>query len=459
MYKMDFSKPCHVHFIGIGGISMSGLAEILMDEGFTVSGSDNQESDVVKKLVSDGAQVAIGQKAENITDDIDVVCYTAAIHSDNPELKAAKDAGIPLLTRAQLLGQLMTNYRDAICISGTHGKTTTTSLVTHMLFAAGQDPTVSIGGMLPAIGGNYHIGRTDEMVLEACEYTNSFLSFHPTIAAILNIEEDHLDFFRDLDDIRNSFREFAELLPENGLLVINGNIQEYKKITRNVKCPVVTFGNGTDCDYTAENVDYDDLGCPRFDVVYKGKVQFREELKIEGDHNILNALAATAIALHMGVSPEAIQKGLLSYTGTHRRFEKKGVVNGFTIVDDYAHHPTEIKATLNAAARYPHRDTWVVFQPHTFSRTRAFLPEFAEALSMADHVVLADIYSAREIDTGEISSRDIKKLLDEKHVDCYYFPSFDEIEKFLLEKVQKDDLLITMGAGNVVKIGEDLLSK
>lgn len=457
MYQMDFTKPCHIHFIGIGGISMSGLAEVLLKEGFTVSGSDNQDSDIVKTLKAAGATVMIGQKAANITDDIDVVCYTAAIHKDNEEFKACENKKLPMLTRAELLGQMMKNYKEAICISGTHGKTTTTSMLSEILLAADTDPTISVGGILESIGGNIRVGGPDIFLTEACEYTNSFLSFFPTIAAILNIEEDHLDFFKDIHDIRNSFHTFAKLINKNGLLVINGDIDHVSEITKGVSCRVLTFGTSDTCDYAAYNVEYDDLGSPSFDVYYKNECLFPVHLSVGGDHNILNALAAIAIARELKLSDTAITSGLLSFTGTKRRFEYKGKMGDVTVIDDYAHHPTEIKATLNRATRYPHNDTWVVFQPHTFSRTKAFLPQFAEALSLADHVVLADIYAAREVDTGEISSRDILKLLLEKHIDAHYFPSFDEIENFLKKSCKQNDLLITMGAGNVVFIGEDLI--
>ena len=459
MYEMDFTKPCHIHFIGIGGISMSGLAEILLKEGFTVSGSDSQSSAITEHLSAEGATIAIGQCADNITKDIDVVCYTAAVHSDNPEYAACVSLQIPMLSRAELLGQIMRNYNRAICISGTHGKTTTTSMLSHILLQADTNPTISVGGILDAIGGNIKVGGSDIFLTEACEYTNSFHSFFPTISAILNVEEDHMDFFTDLHAIQDSFHTFAKLLPKDGLLVINGDIANVKKITSQLSCRIVTFGESADCDYTAANVDYDELGRPFFEL-YKGNEKILAvTLSVTGDHNILNAMAAIIIALELGISKEAIHDGLLSFTGTKRRFEYKGKVGNVTIIDDYAHHPTEIKATLQAATRYPHHDTWVVFQPHTYSRTKAFLHDFADALSLADHVVLADIYAAREIDTGEISSRDIEKLLINKGVDTHYFATFDEIENFLLTNCTDNDLLITMGAGNVVLVGEELLGK
>ncbi len=436
---------------------MSGLAEILLKEGYTVSGSDNQESDIVASLKNQGVTVNIGQRASNITDDIDVVCYTAAIHEDNEEFAFAKGKGLPMLSRAELLGQIMKHYNQAICIAGTHGKTTTTSMLSHILLAADTDPTISVGGILKAINGNIRVGGSDIFLTEACEYTNSFLSFYPTINAILNVEEDHMDFFKDIDDIRSSFNKFAKLLPENGLLVINSDIEKLKNITKGVNANIVTYGTDVSADYTAANIEYDDQGLASYDLYNKDDFVMHIELSVNGEHNVYNSIAAIIIAKSLDISDEAILAGLKAFDGTKRRFEIKGKLGDVTIVDDYAHHPTEIKATIEASTRFPHNDTWVCFQPHTYSRTKAFLNDFADALSLSDHVVLADIYAAREIDTGEVSSQDIKNLLEVKGVDTHYFPTFPEIEEFLKKNLQKNDLLITMGAGDIVKVGEDLL--
>ena len=459
MYQIDFKEPQRIHFIGIGGISMSGLAEILLDEGFTVSGSDAHRSELTAHLESRGATVYYGQKAENIHDGIDAVVYTAAIHPDNPELLEVQRRNIPLLTRAELLGQMMKNYKNAIAIAGTHGKTTTTSMVTEIFLQAETDPTISVGGILHSIGGNIRVGGPEFFVTEACEYTNSFLSFYPTMAVILNIEEDHLDFFKDIHDIRNSFRLFAEKVPENGAVIINGDIENHAEITAGVKGRVITFGHGAENDYTAENITYDEYARPSFDLVVRGEKKGRLTLGVQGEHNVYNALAAVAVSVENGLSYEVISKGLASFTGTERRFERKGVINGVTIIDDYAHHPQEIEATLTAARNYPHNRIWCVFQPHTYSRTKAFLSGFAEALSLADCVVLADIYAARETDTLGVSSEDIVKLLQKEGVKAWYLPTFPEIEKFILEHCIPGDLLITMGAGDIVKVGENLLSR
>ena len=414
MYKINFEKPIHIHFIGIGGISMSGLAEILLEEGFTVSGSDSKESPLTKKLESEGAIIHYGQRAENISDGIDCVVYTAAINKANPELMEAVARKIPMLTRAELLGQLMKNYKTPIAESET-------------------------------------------FITEACEYTNSFLHFYPKISVILNIEEDHLDFFKDLEDIRHSFHQFAALLPSDGTLIINGDIDNYQEIYDGLDCNVITYGSSDMLDYSASNITYDEKGLVAFDLIKNGKVVDHIQLSVTGDHNVSNALASIATAELLQIPMETIKKGILSFSGTDRRFEYKGTFNGVTVVDDYAHHPTEIAATLKAAQHYPHNQVWCVFQPHTYTRTKAFFHEFAEALSHTDHLVLADIYAARETDTLGVSSAGLAEEARKLGTDAHYLPSFEEIEAFLKENCKSGDLLITMGAGDVVKIGEDIL--
>lgn len=458
MYEIDFEKPEAIHFIGIGGISMSGLAEILIDEGFTVTGSDSRESELTRHLEGKGARVVYGQKAENITEGIDVVVYTAAVHPDNPEFAQAAAKQLPILTRAQLLGQMMKNYHNAIAVSGTHGKTTTTSMITEALLSADKDPTISVGGILNSIGGNIRVGGPELFVTEACEYTNSFLSFFPTMEVILNIEADHLDFFKDLRDIRQSFRQFAKILPKDGLLVINNDIESREEITDGLLCKVITFGKKQGSRYQAENIRFDELARASYDLKIDGNIQDRITLGVPGEHNVYNSLAAAAICMELGISMDLIKRGLKKFTGTNRRFEKKGERSGVTIIDDYAHHPQEIKATLEAAKHYPHKKLWVVFQPHTYTRTKAFLDEFADSLSLADEVILTDIYAARENDNLGISSRDIAERIEKKGVKVHYIPSFDEIGKFILENCIHGDLLITMGAGDIVKVGENLLN-
>lgn len=438
---------------------MSGLAEILLDEGFAVSGSDSHETGLTRHLTDKGARVYYGQRAANIEREpgINMVVYTAAIHQDNPEWLAAKDQGLPMLSRAELLGGMMGNYKQAVAVSGTHGKTTTTSMITDILLAGGMDPTISVGGILKDIGGNIRVGGPELFVTEACEYTNSFLSFAPTMEVILNIEEDHLDFFKDIQEIRHSFRLFAEKIPANGLLVVNSSIESVEEITSGLKCKTVTFGMDAASTYSAVNITYDEYARPSYDLIVQGENVNRITLGVTGEHNVYNSLGAIAIAMELGVGFDAIMSGLKIFTGTDRRFEKKGEVGGITVIDDYAHHPQEIRATLSAAKNYPHKKLWCVFQPHTYTRTRAFLDEFADALLAADEVILADIYAARETDTLGVSAKDIAIRLERLGASVHYIPSFDEIETFILEHCINGDLLITMGAGDIVKVGEKLL--
>lgn len=457
MYKIDFNNPLHIHFIGIGGISMSGLAEILLKEHFTVSGSDMKPSDLTKHLVSLGATIFYPQKATNIMDGIDVVVYTAAIHEDNEELMEVRRRNIPALTRAQLLGQLMRNYTTPVCISGTHGKTTTTSMLSHILLSGKTDPTISVGGILPIIGGNIRVGDSEIFVTEACEYTNSFLEFFPKIGIILNVEEDHMDFFKDIDDIRSSFHRFAAKLPQDGTLIVNKNIEQLEAIVDGLSCRVITYSETRDADYTAKNITFDKLGNASFDLVKYGELLGRIQMSVVGMHNVSNALSTIVAADIMGIPLESIRDGILSFTGTDRRFQLKGTRNGVTIIDDYAHHPTEIRASLTSARNYPHREIWCIFQPHTYTRTKAFFHEFAEALTLADHVILADIYAARETDTLGMTSEALAEEIKRLGTDAYYLSSFEAIENFVLEKCIHGDMLITMGAGDVVNIGNSLL--
>ena len=400
---------------------MSGLAEILIKEGFTISGSDIHTSDIIKHLEDKGAKVYLSQTADNITDDIDLVVYTAAINFDtNEEYKEAIRRNIPVMKRATLLGQMMHNYQNAIAVSGTHGKTTTTSMLSYILLAGNTDPTISVGGILDAINGNIRVGHSETFVTEACEYTNSFLEFFPKISIILNID-----------------------------YIVNGLKAEY-----------ATFGLENDSyDYCAKNIGYDAFGHAHFDYYYKGEFIDHIQLNVNGEHNVKNALAAIAAAKRIGIDVDTMKKGLLGFTGAKRRFELKGTCNDFTVVDDYAHHPTEIRATLESAKNYPHNELWCVFQPHTYSRTIAFLDDFAKALSLCDHVIVTDIYAAREKDTGIVSSKDIVDRMADYDVDVHYIKEFDDIEEFILKNCKKNDLLITMGAGNVDSIGNSLVNR
>lgn len=457
MKRIDFSNPSSIYFVGIGGVSMCGLAELLANAGFHVSGSDRTPSPLTRALEAKGIAVFYGQKSENITEDLDYVVFTSAIRPDNPEYIAAHEKGIPCLTRGELMGQVMKQYATPIAISGTHGKTTTTSMVSEVLLHANTDPTLFIGGTLKTIGGNLRIGKSGYFVTEACEYTNSFLSFFPKIGIILNIEEDHMDFFKDLADIRNSFRKFAELIPADGYLIVNHAIENLSEITDGLACKVLTFGVDESADFHSREIIYNENGHAGFTLVCPDGTSRKISLQVPGEHNVCNALAAAALADILGLAPDVTDLALHDFTGTNRRFEYKGTIGGVTVIDDYAHHPTEIAATLSAAANRPHKTLWCVFQPHTYTRTKAFLKDFAKALSIADKVVLADIYAARETDTLGISSETLQQEIQNLGKECAYFPSFDEIENFLLENCINGDMLITMGAGDVHKIGENLL--
>lgn len=453
---IDFSTAKHIYFIGIGGISMSALARILVQKGINVSGSDIKESELTKKLEGEGIEVKYTQVAENITPDIDHVVYTAAISKDNPEFKKAQELNIPLVNRASLLSDIMKGYKYSIGVSGTHGKTSTTSMLSHILIEAKKDPTISVGGMLPLIGGNLKIGKEEFFLTEACEYTNSFLELSPNVEVILNIEADHLDFFKDLDDIRKSFKKFIAKLDDNGILVINEKISNKEELLDGFSGKVYSFGLGKGY-VNAKNINYDFEGKAEFDLYVEDKFTGKIKLSVYGEHNILNALAAIATGMALDISLEDIKRGLEGYGGVHRRFEIKGTVKGLTVIDDYAHHPGEIEATIEAAKKLKYKRLCVVFQPHTYSRTKALLEDFARVLSKADLVVLADIYAAREKDTLGVSSKDIETLINKKSQKAYYFPTFDEIESFVLSKLDKGDICITMGAGDIYKLGEDIL--
>lgn len=453
-FLKDINKK--IHFIGIGGISMSGLAEILLNNGYKVSGSDRSESELTNHLKEKGAEIYIGHNSDNINN-VDLIVYTAAIGENNPELVRAKELNIPTMDRAEFLGNLMNGHKYNVAIAGTHGKTTTTSMLSHITLNANLDPTILIGGNLDAIQGNVRVGKSDYFITEACEYKASFLKFYPYIGVILNIEADHLDFYKDIEDIQNTFIKFAQLIPNNGVLVVNADDKRAFSISKNVNCKVTSFGinNG---DIRAKNILYGENGCPEFDVYNNTEKLFTAALNVPGEHNILNALAGIGSALALNIDKESIKNGLSSFYGTHRRFEIKGSVNGITVVDDYAHHPTEIKATLNAAKNFPHNRIFCVFQPHTYSRTISLLDDFATSFFNADTLLLADIYAAREKDTGIISSDMLGDRIREQSVHCKNLHSFQDINDFLKKELKKGDLLITIGAGDIYKVGEMFLN-
>lgn len=447
----------HIYFIGIGGISMSGLAEILASRGHQVSGTDVKETAVTKHLQSLGIHINFGHRAENITDDITLVVYTAAIHDDNPELRAAHEKGIRIMDRAHLLGQIMDEYHDSVAVSGTHGKTTTTSMVSEILLAAEKDPTITVGGILPTIGSNLRIGNSPYFVAEACEYFDSFLQFNPFIAIILNVESDHLDYFKTLENIRRSFHAFAQRVPDKGLLAISEKIDHVEELTDGLTCHVETFGLSEKANWRAENIVHEADGRNSFDVYHNSAFFTTIHLHIPGEHNITNALAAIGASAFLGAAPEDCVKGLHHYTGTERRFQLKGKKDGITVIDDYAHHPTEIKAALAAAQNVQHNTTWCVFQPHTFSRTRFLFDEFGEAFGDADEIIIADIFAARETDDGTVSAAQLADRIAQTGKSARYVGDFAAIEAYLREHCKSGDLLMTVGAGDVYKIGENFL--
>lgn len=447
----------NIHFIGIGGISMSALAEICLNKGYNVSGSDIGKSAMTEKLQAQGAKIYIGQKKENIVDGLDIVVYTAAIHPDNEELIAAKNKNILTINRATFLGQIMREYKNSIAVSGTHGKTTTTSMLSTIFCSTNLDPTILVGGNLKSIGGNVKIGNSQNFITEACEYTDSFLNFNPKIAIVLNIEEDHLDYFSGIEEIKASFNKFGKLLPKDGHFIINGDSPNTDGILHDVKASVIKYGKDSSNDVIISNIHFSDNGSGSFDLSYFGKNLGNFQLSVPGVHNIYNATSAIIVSLVSGISVEDIKASITKYTGVGRRFEIKGTYNDALIVDDYAHHPTELKATLAASKKLKKSTLWCVFQPHTYSRTKSLLNEFGEAFYSADKVIITDIYAAREDDPGDIHSKDLVEKLYHNNVDVTYISKFEDIVKYLKENIQPNDLLITAGAGPVYQIGEMLL--
>ena len=443
---------CRTHLVGIGGVSMAPLAEVLRGLGVHVTGSDMREGAAVAHLRTLGIPVTIGHLAGSVKG-ADCVIRTAAVHDDNPEITAARSAGIPVFERAQAWGALMRRYRNALCVAGTHGKTTTTSMCTHIIMAAGMDPTVMIGGTLPLLGAGHRVGQGDTIIAESCEYCNSFLSFCPTVAVILNIEEDHLDFFKDLADIQLSFRAFAELVPaQGGTVIANGDDANTMEALADLDRDLVTFGLKGG-DVSAANLSWE-RGLPSFDVMRDGVRFAHVKLNVPGIHNVKNALAAAAAAITLGVPAAAVEEGLSSFRGTGRRFEYKGRFHGADVYDDYAHHPSEVAALLSAAESLGYQRILCAFQPHTYTRTAALFDRFVEELKEADVVLLAEIYAARERNTIGVSARDLAA----KVPGSIFCPALEEVTARLRELARPGDLILTVGAGDIFRAGEALLS-
>ena len=447
-----FSAGKKGYLIGIGGVSMAPLAEVLSDQGLLICGSDMQRNDKVEELISRGIRVNIGHLKENITSDIDFVVRTAAVRDDNPEIIAAHELNIPVFERAQAWGSIMRKYKNALCIAGTHGKTTTTSMCTHILMAAEKDPTVMIGGTLPLLHAGHRVGQGDTIVLESCEYFDSFLSFYPTIAVILDVDADHLDYFADLDAVKASFRKFASLVPQDGTVIVSRDDENAMDTVKGLERNILTFGLSEKADVRAVNIITHGART-EFDVLHHGRRFVHLSISVPGIHNVKNALAATAAAIVLGISPMAVTYGLAGFRGANRRFEFKGKFNGADVYDDYAHHPSELKALLDAVEPLGYKRTILVFQPHTYSRTQALFDDFVEQLKRPDLTYLAEIYAAREKNTIGISSEDLAK----KVPNALFFPSFQELETALRFTVAPGDLVLTVGAGDVYKIGEEIV--
>ncbi len=455
---MDISSylvpGARAHLAGIGGVSMSPLAEVLHGMGLHVQGSDMNDGPAVAHLRSLGIDVAIGHAAENLGG-CDFVVRTAAIHDDNPEISGAITRGIPVFERAQAWGAIMKGYQNALCISGTHGKTTTTSMATHIFMAAKCDPTVMIGGTLELLGSGYRVGKGDTIIAESCEYCNSFLSFFPTVAVILNVEADHLDFFKDLKDVESSFRRFAELVPERGFVVANRDDGGARETLAGMERSVFWFSladEGADCH--AANVAWTG-GLPAFDIVIRGKTYAHVALNVGGAHNVMNALAAASGAYLLGLPGEAVERGLATFHGAGRRFEKKGEYHGAVVYDDYAHHPGELHALLTMAKSLPYKRIVCAFQPHTYSRTHTLFDEFVRELKLPDVVILAEIYAAREQNDIGISSADLAAKIP----GAVYCPTLAKVTETLRSLAQPGDLILTVGAGDIYKAGEKLLKE
>lgn len=444
-----------VHFIGIGGISMSGLAALLLDKGFSVSGSDSRESDITNKLKNEGAEIYIGHKRSNLKN-VDLVVYTAAIPSDNEEILEAKENNIELMDRAEFLGYIMKGHKFNVAVAGTHGKTTTTSMLSHITLNANLDPTILVGGDVDAINGNFKIGDSEYFITEACEYKESFLRFYPNIGIILNIDADHLDYYRDLEHIKETFVKFVNLIPNDGYIIGCYDDNNVKEVLETAKCNVLTYGL-TGGDIRATNISFNNKGCATFTVTKDNKDLFEVTLNTTGKHNILNALSAIAVSLIFNIEASSIIEGLKECKGAHKRFEYKGLFNGATVIDDYAHHPVEIEATLDTAKLIPHNNIYGVFQPHTYTRTKTLFNEFATCFNKLDKLLLMDIYAAREKDTGLVSSEELGDAIRKNGVDCINVHSHEEAAQYFKDNLKENDLLLTIGAGDVVKVADILL--
>ena len=451
----------HIHMLGIGGTSMSGIATILKKWGIYVTGSDANLTEYVIKLKNNGIPVVIGHDLDNLRK-ADLVVYSAAISTDDIEMLEAKRLNIETMERSTFLGLLTKAYKETICVSGTHGKTSTTSMISSCFLEARKDPTIQVGAILKQIDGNYRVGNSEYFLLESCEYVESFLKFHPKTEIILNIDNDHLDYFQDLEHIKNAFVKFVKLLPNDGLLVVNSDDPNCVDLYKNTNAKIVTFGIKNDkSNFIARNITFDNNGFPLFDVYRNNSFYKSIKLSVPGTHNVYNALACIATCYEYGIDKEIIKSGLLKYTGAHRRFELVGNTNGAYVYDDYGHHPTEIKAVYDAMKKKKYNRSWVIFQPHTYSRTKNLLTDFAQVLSGFDNIIVTDIYAARESNTVGVSSQDLVNQININRIGkrAIYMSDFDEIAKYIRDRVMPNDIVLTIGAGTVTNIGPKIIGK
>ncbi len=454
----NIKKYKNIHMIGIGGVSMSGIAAILNNWGFTVTGSDTANSENVTALIEKGIKVTIGHDLKDIAT-ADVVVYSAAVKQDDPEMLEAKKLHVPTIERADFLGELTRCYQDTICISGTHGKTTTTSMVSLCFIEALTDPSIQVGAYLKQLNGNYLVGNSEHFIIEACEYVESFLKFSPKAEIILNIDNDHLDYFKTFENIKKAFVKYVKLLPDDGILVLNADDTNCLDLAQHTNATTITYGiQNKEADFCAVNITFDNDAFPEFDVYYKNEFFARIKLSVPGTHNILNALSCIALCTKYGIEKEAIKSALLKFTGAHRRFEFKGKIkNMVSVYDDYGHHPTEILATAKSLSHKKYNHSWAIFQPHTYSRTKNLLDDFAKALINFDYVIVLDIYAAREKNTYGITSKDLVDKLVSMGKEAKYIPDFDECVTFVKNNVQENDIVMTLGAGTVTQIGPMLV--
>ena len=450
--KIDINKIKHIYMIGIGGISMSGIAEILVKWGYQVSGSDSTKSSQTDWLEKNGIKVNIGHNEKNITKDIELVVYTAAIKEDNPERVKAKELGIPIVERGEFLGEITKLFKDTIGIAGTHGKTTTTSMIALSFLEANLDPSIQVGAVLNDINGNYRVGHSDYFIIEACEYCESYLNFKQRSAVVLNIDDDHLDYFGNIDNIQKSFEKYVSHLPEDGYLILNTDDERCYALRLSTKANVITIGSGQVADWWYEDLEFDDEGYPSYSAYHKGNNMGTIKLNVTGVHNVMNSLACIALCDAYGIDIKTVAKALLKFGGASRRLEYKGDFNGARVYDDYGHHPTEIMATIRGLKNKKYNESWVVFEAHTYSRLYGHLKEFAKALVNFDHIIIMDIYAAREENTYDIHETDLIDQLKKLDKEAIHISDYDEIIKYLGERVKKNDVILTLGAGNVTKI-------